>query len=72
MGVILELLIRSVVLKFEGSSKNIANKNIKPLDNPNKIPKTLSKPDAPDHITILLMNFIKSLPKKINAVNTTI
>jgi hypothetical protein len=39
MGVILELLIRSVVLKFEGSSKNIANKNIKPLDNPNKIQK---------------------------------
>ena len=68
---ILELLIKSVVFRFDGRSKNIANKNINPLDKPNKIPKNLSKPDALDHITILLMNFIKSLPKKINKVNTT-
>ena len=72
MGVILESVIKSVVLKFEGRSKNIANKNINPLDKPNKIPKNLSKPDALDHITILLINFIKSLPKKINKVKTTI
>ena len=32
MGVILESVIKSVVLKFEGRSKNIANKNINPLD----------------------------------------
>ena len=63
MGVILESVIKSVVLKFEGRSKNIANKNINPLDKPNKIPKNLSKPDALDQITILLMSFIKSLPK---------
>ena len=68
-GVILELVIKSVVLRFEGNSKKITNKKIKPLDRPNKTPRNLSKPDAPDHFISLLINLISKPPTKINTIN---
>ena len=61
----------SVVLSPDGRIKNITNKTISPLNNPNITPKNLSKPDAPDHLISLLMNFIIIPPKKIKTMNTT-
>ena len=72
IGVIFELLIKSVVFKLEGSNKNIANKTIRPLINPNRTPKNLSKPDAPDHLISLLINFITIPPTKIKITKTKI
>ena len=72
MGVILESFIRSVVFKLLGKSKKIANKTISPLVRPNRTPRNLSKPDAPDHLMSLLINFITMPPRNIKTTKTVI
>ncbi len=72
MGVILELLIKFVVFRPEGSNKNITNKTINPLTNPKSMPKNLSKPEAPDHFINLLINLIIIPPKNIKIIKTSI
>ena len=61
-----------MVFKLEGSNKNITNKTIRPLINPNTTPKNLSKPDAPDHLMSLLINFITIPPTKMKITKTKI
>ena len=49
----------------------MTNKTTNPLISPNIIPRNLSKPEAPDHLMSLLMNFISIPPTKIKITNTT-
>ena len=67
---IFELLIKSVVFRLDGSNKKITNKTINPLINPNKTPRNLSNPDAPDHLISLLINLITIPPRNIKTTKT--
>ena len=60
IGVILDWSIRSVDFTLVGNNKNITNKTISPLVRPNKTPRNLSKPEAPDHLISLLINLINN------------
>ena len=72
IGVIFELLIKSVVFKPDGNNKKITNRTIRPLINPKRTPRNLSKPEAPDHFISLLINLITMPPMNINITKTTI
>ena len=61
-----------MVFKLDGSNKKITNRTINPLINPNKTPRNLSNPDAPDHLISLLINFITIPPRNIKITNTVI
>ena len=61
-GEIFELTNKSLCFTLLGSKRNTINTSTKPLVKPNRTPKNLSKPEAPDHLTRLLINLIKKPP----------
>lgn len=56
---------------LDGNNKNITKRTIKPLVSPNKTPRNLSKPEAPDHLISVPMNFITIPPRMMQTIKTT-
>ena len=65
-GAILDSLIKFVFLMLDGNKIKITNKTTNPLNKPNRTPKNLSTPNAPDHFINLDMNLIKNPPRTMD------
>ena len=67
-GEILEFTKRSLCLKLAGNNKKTTKIKTSPLVKPKSKPKNLSKPEAPEHLTRLLINLIRKPPPMIQII----